>query len=166
VGHSHCCARRSDGTVWCWGRNSSGQLGDETTTQRNAPVRVAYLTNVVHIATGHNHSCAIRQNGTTWCWGANGSGQLGDGFTTNQLRATQMPNFLGATLLTAGNAHTCAYMGDNTVRCWGRGTEGQLGNNALATSYTPVQVFQQHHQHAAHGRGAVGQRRVTTPARG
>jgi hypothetical protein len=70
---------KSDGTVWAWGGNSSGQLGDGTFTDRVNPVQVSGLSGVVSIAAGEEHSVALKSNGVVMTWGFNGSGQLGDG---------------------------------------------------------------------------------------
>jgi hypothetical protein len=81
------CARRLDGSVWCWGRNGDGSLGDGTIGGqpcpngecKPAPVQVSGLDSAAAIASGIGHACAATHDGTTWCWGANGQGQLGDG---------------------------------------------------------------------------------------
>jgi alpha-tubulin suppressor-like RCC1 family protein len=73
----------SDGAVWAWGENSSGQLGDGTTINRNTPVAVERLSDVVAIAAGKVHSMALSRDGTLWSWGGNYSGQLGDGTVAN-----------------------------------------------------------------------------------
>jgi alpha-tubulin suppressor-like RCC1 family protein len=85
AGYLHTCAVRPDATVWCWGRNSSGQLGDGTTVDKLTPVPVASLSNVVEVSVGAAHSCARKSDGTVWCWGGNGDGQLGDGTTADRL---------------------------------------------------------------------------------
>jgi alpha-tubulin suppressor-like RCC1 family protein len=72
-------ALRKDGTVWAWGGNDKGQLGDGTTTGRATPVQVSGLTGVTAMAAGYSHSLALRGDGTVWCWGDNEAGQLGDG---------------------------------------------------------------------------------------
>lgn len=80
------CALNTPGRAYCWGRNGSGQVGDGTTLNRNAPVQVARLgTGLRDISTKLNHSCAIDADGDVWCWGSNAAGQLGDGTTTNSL---------------------------------------------------------------------------------
>ncbi|HZD60439.1 MAG TPA: hypothetical protein VE439_08330, partial [Anaerolineae bacterium] len=79
----HSLALKQDGTVWGWGDNSFGQLGDGTKTNRSTPVQAKALTNVTAIAAGDAHSLARKSDGTVWAWGGNGFGQLGDGTTTN-----------------------------------------------------------------------------------
>ena len=75
---------KSDATVWAWGENSNGQLGDGTTIDKQIPQQVAGLA-VTAVAAGTNHTVALRKDGTVWTWGNNASGQLGDGTTTNRL---------------------------------------------------------------------------------
>jgi hypothetical protein len=74
----HTCAIKQDGSLWCWGRNDSGQLGDGTNTDKNAPVQIM-SSGVVAVSLGGAHTCAVKQDGSLWCWGNNYSGQLGDG---------------------------------------------------------------------------------------
>ena len=89
-GGDHSIALKSDGTVWLWGYNSNGQLGDGTTTQRSAPVQVSGLTGVTATAAGMSHSIVIKNDGTVWSWGYNGYGQLGDGTTTQRTSPVQV----------------------------------------------------------------------------
>lgn len=85
-GLEHSCATLDDGTARCWGRNSNGQLGNGTSTQRLlTPVQVTDLSGVASIATGHRHSCAVLVSGGVRCWGSNSRGQLGDGTTLSRL---------------------------------------------------------------------------------
>ncbi|MGC9079924.1 MAG: RCC1 domain-containing protein, partial [Nanopusillaceae archaeon] len=86
AGGYHTCALLSDRTVWCWGSNYFGQLGDGTREDRHTPVKVQNLSNVIAIAAGWYHTCALLYDGTVWCWGDNDDGQLGDG--TNITRYT------------------------------------------------------------------------------
>src|SRR5206468_1761471 len=72
-------ARKSDGSVWAWGNNGFGQLGDGSTAERDAPVHVSGLSGAVAVSAGESHSLAVRNDGTVWAWGANRFGQLGDG---------------------------------------------------------------------------------------
>jgi hypothetical protein len=77
-------ALKSDGTVWTWGENGKGQLGDKTTTQRLTPVQVSGLSGVTAVAAGFAHTLALKLDGTVWAWGGNGKGQLGDDTTTDR----------------------------------------------------------------------------------
>ncbi len=88
----HTCAVTGDGTVWCWGRNATGQLGDGTTTDRQLPVQVVGLTDVAQVSAGYYASCALKHDGTAWCWGAGGSGRLGHGSTQGSLTPVQVHN--------------------------------------------------------------------------
>jgi len=86
-------ALRSDGTVWAWGRNSRGQLGDGTTIDRLTPVQVSVLSWVTTIGVGNTHSVALKNDGTVWAWGTNEAGELGDGTTTRRLTPVQVSGF-------------------------------------------------------------------------
>jgi len=78
-GTGHTCFRRTDGTVWCFGANHRGQIGDGTTEYRTSPVRVDALRSASQVAAGAHHTCARLDDGTLWCWGDNRSAELGDG---------------------------------------------------------------------------------------
>ena len=82
-GENHTLILKSDGTVWAFGYNGAGQLGDSSTTSRSTPVQVSGLSDVVAIAAGGNHSMAITSTGALYLWGANWTGQLGTGNTTS-----------------------------------------------------------------------------------
>jgi alpha-tubulin suppressor-like RCC1 family protein len=79
MGWEASCARKTDGTVWCWGNNYDGQVGDGTYTLRSTPVQITGLTNAKEIASGENHTCAVKEDSTVVCWGLDTSGQLGIG---------------------------------------------------------------------------------------
>jgi hypothetical protein len=90
AGGFHSLALKGDGTVWAWGYNRDGQLGDGTTTNRTTPVQVSGLSGVTAIAAGTHHSLALKGDGTVWAWGGNWYGQLGDGTTTNSTTPVQV----------------------------------------------------------------------------
>ncbi|MCL4280867.1 MAG: T9SS type A sorting domain-containing protein [Flavobacteriales bacterium] len=83
IGQGHICAVRNDGTVWTWGYNLKGQLGNGTNTDSNVPVQVSGLDDVVAVSCGMEHTLALKADGTAWAWGRNASGELGDGTIIN-----------------------------------------------------------------------------------
>jgi alpha-tubulin suppressor-like RCC1 family protein len=96
AGADHSMALRSDGTVWTWGQNTDGQLGDGTKTNRSTPVQVKGISNVVDIGNGRLHSLAAESDGSAWAWGLNTDGQLGDGTKTNRSTPIHIPGITGA----------------------------------------------------------------------
>jgi alpha-tubulin suppressor-like RCC1 family protein len=142
-GGHHTLALRGDGTVWAWGGNGSGQLGDGTTTNRNTAVPVSGLTDVVAIAAGSGHSLAVLSDGTVWAWGSNSAGELGDGTTTGRTTPVRVSGLTGVVAVTAGSGgHSLALLSDGTVWGWGANYAGQLGNGTSSPSATttPGQV--------------------------
>jgi M6 family metalloprotease-like protein/uncharacterized repeat protein (TIGR02543 family) len=89
----HTLSLKADGTVWAWGYNFNGQLGDGSTTDRSSPVQVSGLSGIVAIAASTSHSMAIKSDGTVWTWGNNANGQLGDGSTTQRTTPVQISGF-------------------------------------------------------------------------
>ncbi len=137
----HELALKNDGTVWAWGDNNLGQLGDGTTTNRYTPVQVLGLSGVTAIAAGYGHSLALKNDGTVWAWGYNSNGQLGDGTTTNRYTPVQVTGLSGVTAIAVGRSHSLALKNDGTVWAWGYNYRGQLGDGTTTNRYTPVQVL-------------------------
>lgn len=139
-GNSHTVALKSDGTVWAWGFNTFGDLGDGSTLQRNTPVQARGLTGVVAIASGYYHTLALRADGTVWAWGRNDYGQLGDGTTVQRNTPVQVKGLDGVIAIAGGSSHAVALKSDGTVWAWGSNTNGQLGDGTKNSSSVPVRV--------------------------
>jgi len=130
AGTSYSCAALSDGTVWCWGVNSEGELGNGTQVWSATPVQVAGITGAKQVALGYGHSCARLGDGTVWCWGYDYVRELARSTQhfSFMLQATQIPGLAGAQEIAAGANHTCARLGDGSVWCWGQDVAGELGD--------------------------------------
>ncbi|WNG45970.1 RCC1 repeat-containing protein [Archangium minus] len=143
AGRVHSLALDRDGTLWAWGGNAYGQLGDgsgpDFDLRHLNPTQV--LTHVSSIAAGAYHTLAIKQDGTLWAWGHNGDGQLGDGSTTDRLTPVQVLS--GVSAVFAGDSHTLALKQDGTLWGWGRNAYGQLGDSTPTDRPTPVQLATQ-----------------------
>ena len=152
AGDEHTCAI-VEGKAWCWGKNSDGQLGDNSDNQSSLPVAVVQTpadavagtdavlldSGVARISAGRFHTCAIH-NGAAKCWGFNNSGQLGNGGAANSKTSVDVTGLVSdVTAISAGNAHTCAIHND-AAKCWGSDLNGKLGNGSSSSSSTPVPV--------------------------
>jgi alpha-tubulin suppressor-like RCC1 family protein len=139
---SFTCAVKTDGSLWCWGENYYGQLGDGTITQRLTPVMVTGLSSgVAAVATGGEHTCAVKTDGSLWCWGWNQFGQLGDGTKTNRSTPAVSPGLsAGVASVAAGEASTCAVKTDGSLWCWGSNQDGWLGDGTKTDQSTPQQI--------------------------
>ena len=139
-GHVHTIALKSDGTVWAWGYNHSGQLGDGTNTNSSTPVQVIGLSGVTDIAGGFYHTIALKSDGTVWAWGNNPEGQLGDGSTANRNTPIQVDSLSDVIAIAGGGYHTIALKSDGTVWAWGANGDGRLGDGTKTQRTNPVQA--------------------------
>jgi alpha-tubulin suppressor-like RCC1 family protein len=140
AGGYHSLALKANGTVWAWGYNYYGQLGDNSTVQKIVPVQVLGLSGVTAVAAGQNHSLALKTDGTVWAWGDNSYGQLGDNSTVQKIVPVQVSLLSDVTNVAAGAYHSLAMKRDGTVWAWGLNWPGALGDNTTVDKSTPVQV--------------------------
>jgi alpha-tubulin suppressor-like RCC1 family protein/uncharacterized protein (DUF2345 family) len=161
AGGLHSLALKNDGTVWAWGSNSNGELGNGQFAGPQNPTRVpvqvidpanpsGYLTGVVAIAAGTNFSLALKADGTVWAWGNNGIGQLGNSTVGTASRvpvpvqATDATHYLaGVITIAASYQHALALKSNGVLLAWGWNSQGQLGNGTSTSfgNYTPVHVL-------------------------
>ena len=158
-GDQHFCVIRADGTVWCWGINDAGQLGDGTTDDRAVPVKVKTPVGktFVEVAASENHTCARATDNTLWCWGANDTGQLGVVDTNGNPAAdspvplqvkgvtgTNPPFTLTPFLakhVSAGGKHVCAVDDAGALYCWGENSDGQCAQKPPSAGGNADDVF-------------------------
>ncbi len=131
---------KSDGTVWTWGYNYYGGLGNGTTVNSSLPVQVSGLSNVVAVAFGVDFALALKSDGTVWAWGVNDSGQLGTGTTVNSNLPVQVRGLSSVIAIASGANFALALRNDGTVWAWGDNESGQLGNGTTVNSSVPVQI--------------------------
>ena len=143
LGSRHSCALTTDGDAYCWGSNTTGQLGDGSKANRGAPTPVAGGLKFTQLVTSSGfgtggfasppspqgsagHTCALTTERHAYCWGWNGSGELGDGTNIDRLVPTPIGRDLTLDLIAVGGAYSCGMQGDD-VWCWGSNVNGQIG---------------------------------------
>ena len=144
AGNYHTCALTTTGRVWCWGKGSVGQLGNDVSLDSDHPVAVVDgdgssnpLTGVISLAAGSYHTCALTTVGQVWCWGKGYFGQLGNDAEINSDHPVAVVDgdgssnpLTGVISLAAGGNHTCAITSGGGALCWGNGGSGQLGSSS------------------------------------
>jgi alpha-tubulin suppressor-like RCC1 family protein len=142
AGCAHSLGLRSNGTIWAWGTNNIGQLGDNTDTNRSSPIIVfGGFTDWCQVSGGGFHSLGVRTNGSAWAWGCNGQGRLGDDTTFNRLLPVSVVGgFTDWCQVSAGGAHNLGLRTNGTAWAWGRNDFGQLGDDTTTCRSSPVSV--------------------------
>jgi alpha-tubulin suppressor-like RCC1 family protein len=135
------CAVTTDGDVYCWGRNLSGELGDGTLTPRFGARKVPGLSGVTAVSTGSSSALALLDTGEVWGWGWNGDGALGQGEWSQDpvFVPVQVKQLNAASQISVGGDFACALVRGDAY-CWGRNQYGQLGDGTRAPHYLPARV--------------------------
>jgi alpha-tubulin suppressor-like RCC1 family protein len=139
-GSYHSAAVRADGTIWTWGFNPNGALGNGSTTDSEIPVQVIGLTNAVAVACGGYYTIALKADGTVWAWGENLDGQLGDGTTSDRHAPVQTQLLSNVVSIACGAYHSLAIESDGTIWGWGDDYFGELGDGRGGSASSPVQM--------------------------
>jgi alpha-tubulin suppressor-like RCC1 family protein len=141
-GSGHVCVQTTEGELYCWGRNVSGQLGTGDTRQQPSPVKIDVGRPIEKLATGGDFTCARATDATLFCWGVNTRGQLGLGTTDAQVKPTQVKTLGTRTgRLATGGSHACVFTEDDgKVWCWGDNRSGQLGTGDTERQLVPIVV--------------------------
>jgi alpha-tubulin suppressor-like RCC1 family protein len=135
------CGVTTAGAGYCWGFNTSGQLGIGTVTNVNAPTAVSGGLVFKSISAGFSSSCGITTAGAAYCWGDNTYGELGNGSNATSSVPVAVTGGLTFSSVSVGDAYACGVATSGAVYCWGYNTEGQLGNGTTAQSSAPVALF-------------------------
>lgn len=141
LGHAFACATRSDQSLWCWGRNLRGELGDATMVSRYQPAEVASAHTWRTLAVGYEHACALDSTRSIWCWGLNDVGQLGIRRAgTKQLPAEVTSPAVSFVQISGGSRHACGVDSNQRLWCWGGNLNGELGIGSALDQPSVVQV--------------------------
>jgi hypothetical protein len=143
AGGTHTCALAVSGffNLYCWGNNTFGQLGNNTTNSTTSPTNSTFVSAVVQVVLSQNSTCALHPDGSVSCWGENGDYyEVGIGSGTNYFATPQLLSLTNVQQLAAADNTFCARKSDGTVWCWGRGDLGQIGDGLVVTHSSPVQV--------------------------
>ena len=125
-----------DGTLWGWGSNWQGQLGDGTNISHQAPIKI--MDNVAMVSAGSNYTMAITADGTLWGWGQNWFGNLGDGTSTGRYSPVHIMD--NVAMVSAGVRHTMAITTDGSLWGWGNNSVGQIGDGTTTDRHSPVWI--------------------------
>ena len=142
AGALHTCLGMNDGSMFCWGYNAYGQLGNGGFGNSNYPMTTPLSANqlLTNVKVGLFHSCALFDSGQVACWGDNSNGQLGDGTQSGSAIPGIVSLSTNATSITVGQRHSCAILDDARLQCWGANEFGQLGDGSSSDRNNPTAV--------------------------
>lgn len=144
AGQGHTCAVTTGGTLWCWGQNGSGALGNGSadTAPHSSPTQVGVENTWAEVSAHGTHTCATKSAGTLWCWGSGANGELGNGANSNATSPVQIGVATDWSSVSSGGLHTCATNAPGTqTYCWGGNSDGQIGiNNGFTPSFNSPQL--------------------------
>lgn len=132
--------KKNDGTIWAWGANDRGQLGDGTSNSKNKPQQIGMANDWKSVVAGYYTSFAIKNDGTLWAWGANSNGQLGNGSNVDIRLPIQVGTSTDWKSVAPGLEYTLAIKNNGTLWAWGRNNSGQLGDGTNTNKTSPVQI--------------------------
>lgn len=139
----HACARKDDGTVWCWGSNAAKQISETGSGRYPFPAEVPALKNSIEIALGNNTTCGLSATGVVACSWYNFYGQAGIGNLSSNVGYHPVKSNVFFKAIRAGSNHMCGIGTDDDLYCWGRNSNGQIGNGTISKSFNlPQRVFQ------------------------
>ena len=139
----HSCAIADDASLWCWGKNSRGQLGIGSSSGTSSPAMSILLGAVISVSAGGEHTCAINNVLELWCWGSSTYGQTGISSPSDSLSPMLLSSSNGLRSVSSGDNHSCALTNDGDAWCWGRNDLGQLGDGTTENTAGPVKVLGQ-----------------------
>jgi alpha-tubulin suppressor-like RCC1 family protein len=142
-GYKHSLGLRTNGTLWAWGYNAQGRLGDNTTANKSSPVSVVGgFTDWCQVSAGYAHSLVLRTNGTAWAWGCNSYGKLGDNTTVSKSSPVSViGGFTDWCQVSGGYNQSLGLRTNGTAWSWGRNYRGVLGDNTTVNKSSPVSVI-------------------------